>query len=472
MRRPTAHAPDPPDTTTQRTVVSFVHDVAFGALVAVQIAIALGYRLLEFLVAITSSLGQTLSPLLGVIAGSLEPVMATLAHPFYVINAFCTSMNTDASLQTSFICFGGLLVLSVQLCFGLGWQNICPSMARLIVIVVWVWIVLAIWTLVVFLRHQWQLHKVIKKDMQRKKVKERADENWYDKPRQWKKIVWTPAPLVVAYSHNWSMDGKSRRRFPSIKDLDDDPNRNWSNEHGNLSPKPATSSTPSTGYGRRSLLPPIIGVPRSTGAGKRISRKPTPLVVAHSNHRGMCMDGNGDCNRNWSNEHGNLSPEPVRLPKPDTGNDHLAFDSAPSSPLKPVFTPSSSASDFSGHNKIRFTPTDTNTSITPSTRGTTSSSGAILTPAETLCMSEEEFLELVGIEPPQRSQRNPTGSNNLAHGTRNLTPALVRDKLELVGHIRDVLADHGCFGFAQISPISSDAASEATVISTPVTTAS
>ncbi|KAH0355860.1 hypothetical protein KCU83_g1405, partial [Aureobasidium melanogenum] len=304
MRRLAARMTGPPDTVAERAVVSLFHDITLGFLVVAQIAVVI-LSCVKCLITNTSSLNHTVSPTLNTlkaITRSHKPVIATLAHPFvallHAINAFCTSICTDPLFHTYFLCFRGLLGVVEWYCAGVDWQNVSPILFTL----TWVWLVLAIWAVVAFARHQWRLRKGVrrgKKDSN--KVKDRAQEEgnmmgdtrWRKKGKRW------PVPLVGTHSRDGSME-----------DLVGDSKRNWSNENGDLSPKSLSPLKPGTGYPHR--------------------------------HSAGIKGLDEDSNRNWSNEHGNLSSEPARLSKLRGGNYDLVFDAAYSSSATAIFTPRSS----------------------------------------------------------------------------------------------------------------------------------
>lgn len=262
-------------------------------------------------------------------------------------------------------------------------------------------------------------------------------------------------------------------------DLDDDPNRNWSNEHGNLSPEQAT-------------LPKV----RSGNERGRLTNTKT-------------LDD--DPNRNWSNEHGNLIPESLGK---GYGDDTPRRGTTTMRSSAATITPNTSAYAFSGHKKLNTTPATTSTFanrdariFTPIIATTTSTSSAILTPSETPSISEEEVYRLLGVGSSQRSLDRSTGAEYRAHGTRVSTPVSTQtfssstgskvkytpatsesektsEKTYTPSSAHDAaefdIADHlmgdyydGPFGtFVQNSPTNSDTGSNVTAIYTPATTGS
>lgn len=229
----------------------------------------------------------------------------------------------------------------------------------------------------------------------------------------------SPRPVNLAQSHNGSLES-----------LDEDANRNWSNEHGNLSPKLATTYRPT-----------------SSGNLHRLS------VIA------KVLDS--DSNRSWSNEHGNLSPESLSPNESSSSNRVFASDTA-SSPTS-IFTPSSTASASSSRSKLHKTPATTSTfasrdgrRYTPVTATTASTSGSVSTPSETDRISYEEFLRSSATS--SRSWVIPTPLNTLNPGQFDLANYLRHD-------------DDGYFGsFAPFSPTTSDTGSNVTAIYTPAIT--
>lgn len=228
----------------------------------------------------------------------------------------------------------------------------------------------------------------------------------------------SPRPVNFAQSRNGSLES-----------LDEDANRNWSNEHGNLSPKLAMM------YG-----------PISTGN------------LRHRSAIAKVLDA--DSNRNWSNEHGNLSSESLSPTESTSGNHDAASEAASSSIM--ILPSSSSASTPAGHNKPRMTPATASTftsrdekRYTPDTATTASTSGSILRPSETDRINHEESLKL--------------STTSSLSGTV-LTPLTLLDpgQFDLVDYLRD--DDNDDFGsFAPFSPTTSDTGSDVTAIYTPAT---
>lgn len=226
MRRP-SRTTNPPDTPVGTSVVSFPHDVAFGALVVGQIAITITititiifrtlnrlvdiiFRILKRFITIAFSFDHTILPILNIVKTGTrygKNVIATFVGPFvaslHTINALCTSCNNNLLLHNYFILFEGLLFVIGRICFGLGWQNICSVMVTLLRI----WVVLGFGTVVVFLRHRWKSRRVIKKGLQKKDETEGPDKERYSEYAQRRRPL-TPESYRLAHSHHGSMNSE------------------------------------------------------------------------------------------------------------------------------------------------------------------------------------------------------------------------------------------------------------------------
>lgn len=267
-------------------------------------------------------------------------------------------------------------------CSGVGWDKIHPTMATLLSTLLWIWPILSVWAIVAFLRYQWRSRA--KMDREKRKSKARVEQE-VEETRTFarrKRNTWRPGPFAGAHSHNAAMS-----------DSDSDGNRNWSNEHGNLSPKPPTPYKPSNG---------------------NLRRRPAITKILDS-----------DNNRNWSNEHGNLSPKSLSPVESASGICKSGCNAAAASSTA-ISTPSSSTfASCSGYSKLRMMPATTSTftnrganRYTPATSVTASIPGPILTPSETDRISHEEFLRLPTT--PSRSGMILTPSTTFETGHFNL----------------------------------------------------
>lgn len=422
MRRPAARGPGPSDTVVEKTIISALHDIILALLVVVQLAIAVVSCALQNLISIVLGLVQITTSALNIlkyIAVSIKLVVGALVCPFIAllrgVDSFCIAIHSDPSSHTHFTCFGVLLFVIQWYCSCIGWENIHPIMSTLLWTVLWIWFILSVWAVVAFLRYEWAMRELGNIRKRKGKIIPAVPKLATGSKIATKRKERSPRPVNFAQSRNGSLES-----------LDEDANRNWSNEHGNLSPKPLRSFKFSAGD---------------------LRRRPAIAKVLDA-----------DSNRNWSNEHGNLSPKSLSPTESTSGNCDAASEAASSSIM--ILPSSSRAFTPAGHNKPRMTPATASTftsrderKYTPATTTTASTSSSILTPSKTDRINHEESLKL----------STTSSFYGLIHTSS--TP-LDPGQFDLVNYLRDDLDI--CPGFfAPFSPTTSDTGSDVTAIYTP-----